>query len=156
MGKLKYGSVSEKNNGSMRLYEKNNGSMCLYEKNWYNFNVAGGPSWSLLYGSWINNYLCNQCLSPLKLRVLIPIRARCTTLYDKVYQWLTTWRWFTLGPPVSSTNKTYLHDIIEILLKVALNKSKIILVYFGYPVYLLPKTFTSFDVQLYLSRLYLM
>jgi hypothetical protein len=23
-----------------------------------------GASWS--YGSWINNYLCNQCLSPLK------------------------------------------------------------------------------------------
>jgi hypothetical protein len=26
-----------------------------------------GPSWSWLHGSWIYNYLCNQCLSPLKL-----------------------------------------------------------------------------------------
>jgi hypothetical protein len=25
-----------------------------------------GPSWSWWYGSWINNYLCNQFLSPLK------------------------------------------------------------------------------------------
>jgi hypothetical protein len=36
-----------------------------------------GP-WS--YGSWIYNYLCNQCLSPLMLWVRISIRARCTTL----------------------------------------------------------------------------
>ena len=30
-------------------------------------------------------------------------------------------RWFSLGTPVSSTNKTNRHDITEILLKVALN-----------------------------------
>jgi hypothetical protein len=30
-------------------------------------------------------------------------------------------RWFSLGTPVSSTNKTDRHDITEILLKVALN-----------------------------------
>ena len=36
-------------------------------------------------------------------------------------QWLTTGRWFTLGAPVSSTNKSDRHDITEILLKVALN-----------------------------------
>jgi hypothetical protein len=42
--------------------------------------------WWLLwcYGSWIYNYLFNQCLSPLMLRVWISIRARCTTLCDKV------------------------------------------------------------------------
>jgi hypothetical protein len=34
------------------------------------------PSWS--YGSWIYNYLCNHCLSPLKLRVWTPFMARCT------------------------------------------------------------------------------
>ena len=27
---------------------------------------------------WIYNYLCNQCLSPLKLWVRIPFMARCT------------------------------------------------------------------------------
>jgi hypothetical protein len=31
-----------------------------------------------------------------------------------------TGRWFSPGPPVSSTNKTDRHDITEILLKVAL------------------------------------
>ena len=25
------------------------------------------PSWPLSYGSWIYNYLCNECLSPLML-----------------------------------------------------------------------------------------
>ena len=44
-----------------------------------------------------------------------------TTLCDKVCQWLATGRWFPPGTPVSSTNKTDLHDITEILLKVALN-----------------------------------
>jgi hypothetical protein len=80
-----------------------------------------GP-WS--YGSWINNYICNQCLSPLMLRVRISIKARCTTLCDKVCQWLATGQWFSPGPPVSSINKTDCHDITEILLKVALNTIK--------------------------------
>jgi hypothetical protein len=82
-------------------------------------HVERGPSCLLLYGSWISNYLCNQCLSPLMLWVRISIRAWCTTLCDKVFQWLATGRWFSPGPPVSSTNKTYRHDITEILLKVA-------------------------------------
>ena len=42
----------------------------------------------------------------------------------KFSQWLATDRWFSLGPPVSSTNKTDGHDITEILLKVALNTIK--------------------------------
>jgi hypothetical protein len=32
--------------------------------------------------------------------------------------------WFSQGPSISSTNKTDYHDIIEILLKVALNTIK--------------------------------
>jgi hypothetical protein len=83
-----------------------------------------GPSWSWPYGSWIYNYLCNQCLSPLMLWVRISTRGRCTTLCDKVCQWLATGRWFSLGPPVSSTNETDRNDITEILLKVALNTTK--------------------------------
>ena len=39
-------------------------------------------------------------------------------------QWLATDRWFSLGPLVSSTNKTDCHNITEILLKVALNTIK--------------------------------
>ena len=78
--------------------------------------------WS--YGSWIYNYICNQCLSPPMLWVRISIRARFTTLCDKVCQWLATGRWLSPGLPVSSTNKTDRHDITEILLKVALNTIK--------------------------------
>jgi hypothetical protein len=35
-----------------------------------------------------------------------------------------TYRWFSPGPPVSSTNKTNRHDIVQILLKVALSTIK--------------------------------
>jgi hypothetical protein len=51
------------------------------------------------------------------LWVPISIRARCTTLCDKVCQWLP-------GPLVSFTNKADRHDATEILLKVALNTIK--------------------------------
>jgi hypothetical protein len=64
-----------------------------------------GPSRSWSYGSWIYIYLCNQCLSPLMLWVWVSIRARCTTLCDKVCQWLATGWWFSSGTPVSSKNK---------------------------------------------------
>ena len=76
-------------------------------------------SWS--YSSWIYNYLSIQCPSPLMLWVRISIRARCTTLCDKAWQWLATGLWFSPGPLVSSTNKTDRNDITEILLKVVLN-----------------------------------
>ena len=81
-------------------------------------NHFEGPSWPWSYGRWLYNYLYNQCLSLLMLWVRIAIRARCTTLCDKVCQWLATGQWFS---PVSSTNKTDRHVITEILLKVALN-----------------------------------
>ena len=58
------------------------------------------------------------------LWVRISIRARCTTLCDKVCQFLATGRWFYPGPPFSSTNKIDCHDITEILLKVALSTIK--------------------------------
>ena len=93
-------------------------------------HIIHGSSWSWLYGSWIYNYLWNQCLSPLTLWALILIRARCTTLCDKVCQWLATGRWFSLGPPVSYTNKNDCHDITEILLKVALKYYKQIKPYY--------------------------
>jgi hypothetical protein len=43
-----------------------------------------------------------------------------TALCDKVCQSFAAGRWFFPLTPVSSTNKTYRHDITEILLKVAL------------------------------------
>jgi len=44
-----------------------------------------------------------------------------TTLFDIVRQLLATGRRFSLGTPVSFSNKTDRHDITHILLKVALN-----------------------------------
>jgi hypothetical protein len=58
------------------------------------------------------------------LWVRLPLRARSITLCDKVCQWLAAGLWFSPGTPVSSTNKTYLHGITDILLKVALNTIK--------------------------------
>jgi hypothetical protein len=81
-------------------------------------------SWPRSYDSWIFNYQCNRCLSPLVLWVRLPLRAKSTTLCDKVCQWLAAGRWFSPGTTVSSTNKTDHHDITEILLKVALNTIK--------------------------------
>jgi hypothetical protein len=78
------------------------------------------PSWLWSHSSCFYNYRCNQYLSPLMLWARISIRARCTTLCDKVCQWLAKVWWFFPGPPVSSTNKGGCHDIAEILLKVAL------------------------------------
>jgi hypothetical protein len=69
-----------------------------------------GQSWPWSYGSWIYNYLCNPCLSPLMLWVRISIRTRCTTLCGKVCQWLGTGRWFSPGVPASFTNKTDRHE----------------------------------------------
>ena len=76
------------------------------------------PSWLWLYDSRIYNYLCNKCLSPLKLRVQIPLMARCTRYNIMWSSFSTAGQWFTL---VSSTNKTDCNDVAAILLKVALN-----------------------------------
>jgi len=48
--------------------------------------------WSWSYGSWIYNYLCNQCLSPLTLWVRTRFRRGVlnTTLCDKVCHWPLT------------------------------------------------------------------
>ena len=41
-----------------------NNSHSIKTDNWLdNSNYKSGPSWPWSYGSWIYNYLCNQCLS---------------------------------------------------------------------------------------------
>jgi hypothetical protein len=69
-------------------------------------------------GSWIYNYLCNQCLSSLIFWVRISIRARCTTLCDKVCQWLATGRWFSPGTPckISVKKNMWIKEILKVLL----------------------------------------
>jgi len=61
-------------------------------------NITEEPSWSWSYGRWIYNYLCNQCLSPLKLWVQIPLMARCTrNIYSTL--WFRIWKHtFDKGP----------------------------------------------------------
>ena len=87
--------------------------------------ISGPSTCPWLHDSWIYNYLCNQCPSPLILWIRISIRASCTTLCDKVCQRLATGRCFCLGPLVSSIIKTDSHDITaELLLKAALNTIK--------------------------------
>ena len=46
-------------------------------------------------------------------------QGSCTTLCDKVCQWLATGWWFSPATPVSSINTIDCHNIAEILLKVA-------------------------------------
>ena len=67
------------------------------------------------YRALLVNIKCICTIIPLRRGVLD------TTLYDKVFQWLATCRWFSPGTPGSTTNKTDRHDIAEILLKVTLN-----------------------------------
>ena len=55
----------------------------------------------------------------VKLWVQIPPVSRCTR-YNIMWSSLTD-QWFSPGTSFSSTNKTDRHDIVEILLKVALN-----------------------------------
>jgi len=88
---------------------------CIFLHEMLPLHTFKRTSWSCSYGSWIYNYLCNQCLSPLKLWVQTPFTERWldTTLCDKVCQWLAEGWWFSPGTPVSSTNKTDHQDIIE-------------------------------------------
>jgi hypothetical protein len=65
------------------------------------FRFWAALSWWWSYISWIYNYLCNQCLSPLMLWVWVPFIAgvRDTILCDQVCQWLATGRWFSPWTP---------------------------------------------------------
>jgi len=56
----------------------------IYKMNFQTY-ILERPSWLWLYGKWIYNYLCNQCLSPPRRSVLD------TTLCDKVCQWSNLW-----------------------------------------------------------------
>ena len=72
--------------------------------------VVGGPggSMSQVVG------LPNNAYKPIT-------NTRLAAASDKVYQLLAHGRWFSPGTPASSTTKTSRNDIVEILLKVALN-----------------------------------
>jgi hypothetical protein len=78
-----------------------------------------GQSWSWSYGRW--NYLCNQCLSPLKFYARFPTRRSVlyATLCDKLCKWLAVCRCFFPCTPISFTYKSHCHarycwNIVEI------------------------------------------
>ena len=113
-------------------------------KSWFTYHYEVRLSWS--YGSWIYNYLCNQCLSSLMWVRIQLGRGVLDTVCDKVCQWLAAGLWFSRGTPVSSTNKCDCHDITENMLKVALNTIKCtmkLLVLYKIKIFFFLPTFTS-------------
>ena len=83
-----------------KIYIRTHGS--LFKMVW------GTSSWLWSYGSWIDNDLCNQCLSPLMLWV------HSGELYSIQHHLIFFWA--LKFPPRIITDR---HDIAEILLKVA-------------------------------------
>ena len=82
-----------------------------------------GPLWPWSYGSWIYNYLCNQCLSSLTLWLRISLWRGVldTTLCDIFVSNLRQGCGFFCVLQFPPFNKTDRNNITEILLKVALN-----------------------------------
>ena len=86
--------------------------------------------WSRSYGSWINNYLCNQCLSPLVLLVRISIKARSRGVQHYVIKCVSDLRqvggFFLVPrfPPQIKLTAMIYTNVAEILLNVALNTIK--------------------------------
>ena len=79
------------------------------------------PSWS--YVSWMQNYLCNQCLSPLSVWVRISLMVYSIQHYViKFVRYLRQvggfLRVLRFPPPIKLLD---CHDVTDILLKVALN-----------------------------------
>ena len=68
-----------------------------------------GSSCSLSYVSWIYNYPCSQCLSPLKFRLRIPLIKKVYLIQYYVMQFVSTLQvsqWFSPGTVVSSIKLT--------------------------------------------------
>jgi hypothetical protein len=72
------------------------------------------------YGNKISD---NPAAAPLPPFTYMPLRLGVLdiALCNKVCQWLAAGSWFSSGTPVSSKNKSDIHDITEILLKVTFN-----------------------------------
>jgi len=78
---------------------------------------------------WLDYLATHASLSPIRVgsrpAFYITKKVHSTRLAsDKVYQFLAHGRWFSPGTPAFSTTKTGHHDIVKILLKVALNHNK--------------------------------
>jgi hypothetical protein len=82
--------------GYLHIYSRCSYYQDFYFLQFFSHKIAvvehKGPSWSWLYGSWIYNYLCNQCYHHLscKFKPSSWWGVLNTTLCDKVGQWLAT------------------------------------------------------------------
>ena len=83
-------------------------SVVLYLDCLYTHPCYRGPSWSWSFGSWICNYLCSQCLSPLTLRARIPLITRRTRYNIMWYKLVSDLRqdggFLWLPPPIKLTS----------------------------------------------------
>jgi hypothetical protein len=86
-------------------------SICSYKSNYHTIMTTTVPCYIIITLIPFQIYLI--IAMALWVRTQLRRSDRDTTLCDKVCQWPATGRWFSPGPPVTSTNKT------EILLKVA-------------------------------------
>ena len=84
-----------------------------------------GPEWLNELGSWFTQQLIQDYHQyGVGSRPVYKLQKRCTRLAvtsDIVYQLLAHGRWLSPGTPASSITKTGRHEIVEILVKVALN-----------------------------------
>jgi hypothetical protein len=95
-----------------------------------------GPLWSLLYGSRVYNYLCNQCLLPLKLWVRTPFMARCTRY---------TIMWYSLSVTCDSS------VVLSLVFYVVFCRSLfVVLSCFFWPLYCL----SFFDLRLLITTIF--
>ena len=83
--------------------------------------------------SWVVRLLNNSCKSitntawvRVRLHKLQKRSNRLATVIETVYQLLACGRWFSLGTPASSSNKTVRNDIAEMLLKVTIRTINLI------------------------------
>jgi hypothetical protein len=58
---------------------------------------------------------------------IFAVHSEVYSIQHYVIKFVSSLQWFSPGTPVSSTNKTNLHDITELLLKVPLNTITLIL-----------------------------
>ena len=62
------------------IYQLTNRTHLYYNwtSTWHTTKSQEGPSWLWSYGSWMQDYICNQCLSPLGLLFQTPLMVRYT------------------------------------------------------------------------------
>ena len=105
----------------------------------FKINILLTNDWEGLYGGgdrmiigFTTFYICNQCLSLLKLRVRIPAHGVVHSIQHYVITFVSDLRQvggFLSAPSVSSTNKTDRHDITikQTIMIESLSKNKSVL-----------------------------